>query len=116
MDKSKSKIEYLRSNQIKRKPILAFKHIRNKNLTNNFENEHGAHFKYLDLYEKLTKLGVSVLFDDRKEVSIGAKIKDSKMVGCPYMAVLGKSMDNGYIEVENNKNLHHSKMNISYKL
>lgn len=54
-------------------------------------------------YSELNSKGVSVLFDDRKEVSIGAKIKDSKVVGCPYLVVLGKSLDAGYVEIEDNK-------------
>lgn len=52
------------------------------------------------LYNQLENAGVKVLFDDRQEISIGAKIKDSKIVGSPYMAVIGKSVDNGKIEVE----------------
>lgn len=53
-----------------------------------------------ELYNQLENAGVKVLFDDRQEISIGAKIKDSKIVGSPYMAVIGKSVDNGKIEVE----------------
>ena len=52
------------------------------------------------LYNQLENAGVKVLFDDRQEISIGAKIKDSKIVGSPYMAVIGKSVDNGKIEIE----------------
>ena len=37
-------------------------------------------------------------------MSIGAKIKDSKVVGTPYVAVFGKSLERGVIEVENNSN------------
>lgn len=43
-----------------------------------------------------------MLFDDREDLSIGAKIKDSKILGVPYVVVFGKTLDNGYIEVENN--------------
>lgn len=53
-------------------------------------------------YQSLLEKGVSVLYDDRTEVSIGAKIKDSKITGTPYVAVFGRTLDQGYIEVENN--------------
>ena len=46
---------------------------------------------------------IPVLFDDRNELSIGAKIKDSKIVGIPYCAVLGKTLDDNKITIENNK-------------
>ena len=64
-----------------------------------------------DLYEQLQKNGVNVLFDDRDGMSIGAKIKDSKITGIPYCAVLGKTLDEGVITVENNKTF--EKINIS---
>ena len=56
-----------------------------------------------DIYEKLNANGVSVLIDDREDLSIGAKIKDSKITGTPYVVVCGKSIDNGILELENNK-------------
>lgn len=55
------------------------------------------------IYEELNKNGVSVLIDDRKDLSIGAKIKDSKITGTPFVVVCGKSIDNGILELENNK-------------
>jgi len=55
------------------------------------------------VYEELTSRGVNVLYDDRSDASIGAKIKDSKVVGTPYMAVFGKTIENGVIELEDNK-------------
>ena len=67
----------------------------------------------LDLYNQLESAGVKVLFDDRQEISIGAKIKDSKIVGTPYMAVIGKSVDEGKIEVEELKAGNKKEINIS---
>lgn len=55
----------------------------------------------LNLYDKLVALGGKVLFDDRNEISIGAKIKDAKLTGVSYIAVVGKSVDDGIIELEN---------------
>ena len=55
------------------------------------------------IYDLFLENGVQVLYDDRNELSIGAKLKDSKIVGTPYVAVFGKTLDQGYITVENNK-------------
>ncbi len=54
------------------------------------------------IYEMFKKYNVPVLYDDRKDLSIGAKIKDSKITGTPYVAVFGKTLENGIVEVENN--------------
>lgn len=51
-------------------------------------------------YQSLLNKGISVLYDDRKELSIGAKIKDSKITGCPYVVVFGNSLDQEYLEIE----------------
>lgn len=59
--------------------------------------------KAQDIYDLLLENGVQVLIDDRTELSIGAKLKDSKVVGTPYVAVFGKTLDNGFVTVENNK-------------
>lgn len=56
-----------------------------------------------NLYQELENKNIPVLFDDRNELSIGAKIKDSKIVGIPYCAVLGKTLDDNKITIENNK-------------
>lgn len=54
------------------------------------------------LYNELLDCGVETLFDDR-DGSIGAKIKDSKMLGTPYTVVFGNSLNEGKLEIENNK-------------
>lgn len=59
--------------------------------------------KALAVYDLLLENGVQVLYDDRSELSIGAKLKDSKVVGTPYVAVFGKTLEQGFITVENNK-------------
>ena len=56
-----------------------------------------------NFYENLQNQGVSILFDDRNEMSIGMKIKDSKICGTPFTVVFGKSIDNGVLEIEDNK-------------
>lgn len=55
------------------------------------------------IYNLLLENGVQVLYDDRNELSIGTKLKDSKVVGTPYVAVFGKTLDQGFVTVENNK-------------
>ena len=57
-----------------------------------------------EIYKELENKNVPVLYDDRDEISIGSKIKDAKILGIPYCAVLGRTLDNGMITVENNKN------------
>lgn len=54
-------------------------------------------------YELLQENGVPILYDDRDELSIGARLKDSKVLGIPYVVVFGKTLDEGFITVENNK-------------
>lgn len=58
--------------------------------------------KALETYNKAKELNLPVLFDDR-DLSIGGKIKDSKMLGIPYISVFGKTLDNNFIEIENTK-------------
>ena len=40
------------------------------------------------VYELLTKAGVEVLYDERTEVSAGAKLGEADMIGCPIRAVV----------------------------
>ncbi len=54
-------------------------------------------------YNELDKAGISCLFDDRCDLSIGAKIKDSRITGTPYTVVFGRTLDNSELEIENNK-------------
>lgn len=70
--------------------------------------------KSMSIYNDLIKNNVSVLYDDRNDISIGAKIKDSKITGIPYVVVLGKTLDDGYVEIENNKTGNKYKININY--
>ncbi len=54
----------------------------------------------LELYERLN--GTAIL-DDREGISFGAKIKDCKILGTPYMAILGDKVEDGKVELENTK-------------
>lgn len=54
------------------------------------------------LYFSLLSKGIKVILDDRNKVSFGAKIKDSKLWGIPYLIIIGNSYKNDNIfEVEN---------------
>lgn len=64
------------------------------------------------IYDQLNQKGIPVLFDDRQELSIGARIKDSKIVGVPYIAVFGRTLEQGYIELENNSTGEKMRVNI----
>ena len=55
------------------------------------------------LYEKLKSENIGVILDDRENITIGAKIKDCKILGTPYLAVLGDKQDGDNIELENIK-------------
>lgn len=56
-----------------------------------------------ELYEKLSKKGINTIIDDRENLSMGAKIKDCKVLGTPYMVVLGDKVENGLAEFEDIK-------------
>ena len=52
------------------------------------------------LYEKLAG---KVIYDDRDGVNIGAKIKDAKILGTPFVAIFGDKTEEGEFELENTK-------------
>ena len=54
-----------------------------------------------EIYSKLSEKGIGAILDDRNLNSIGAKIKDCKVLGTPYMAVLGDKVETGKVELEN---------------
>lgn len=55
------------------------------------------------LYETLKLHGVKTILDDRTDRNIGAKIKDAKVLGTPYIGLLGEKTQQGQIEIENSK-------------
>ncbi len=57
-----------------------------------------------DVYAKLTKAGVEVLFDDRDE-GAGSKFADSDLFGIPMRVVVSdKSLASGGVEIKERKN------------
>jgi prolyl-tRNA synthetase len=52
------------------------------------------------LAAELDAAGLRVLFDDRRQVSPGVKFKDAELIGVPTIAVVGKGLVDGVIEVK----------------
>lgn len=57
----------------------------------------------LRISESLESSGVRVLFDDRRGVSPGVKFNDSELLGIPTIAVVGKGLADGVIELRDRK-------------
>jgi len=51
-----------------------------------------------EVYEKLTKAGVEVLWDDRADVTAGEKFADCDLIGIPIRLVVSKKVGKGRIE------------------
>lgn len=52
---------------------------------------------------ELEAKGVRVLYDDRRGVSPGVKFNDSELIGVPTIAVVGKSLVDGQVELRDRK-------------
>ncbi|MFI1992481.1 proline--tRNA ligase [Actinoplanes sp. NPDC020271] len=52
----------------------------------------------LELGRTLTRAGVRVLVDDRRNVSAGVKFTDAELIGIPRSVVLGRRLPEGYVE------------------
>ena len=55
------------------------------------------------LYAKLKENGVEAILDDKENLNIGSKIKDCKVLGTPYLVVLGDKTEGENLELENIK-------------
>jgi prolyl-tRNA synthetase len=53
-----------------------------------------------ELVADLDRLGIDVLFDDRK-ASPGVKFKDAELLGVPWIVVVGRSWADGVVELRN---------------
>lgn len=56
-----------------------------------------------EMYDKLKANGIQAILDDRENITIGAKIKDAKILGTPYLVVLGDKQEGNMVEVEDIK-------------
>ncbi|HTJ34517.1 MAG TPA: proline--tRNA ligase [Dactylosporangium sp.] len=55
------------------------------------------------LAEQLEAAGLTVLLDDRKDVSPGVKFNDSELLGVPTIVVVGKRLADGVVEIRDRK-------------
>lgn len=55
------------------------------------------------LYNSLKEKGIEAILDDRENITMGAKIKDCKILGTPYLAVIGDKVEGENIQIENMK-------------
>ena len=56
-----------------------------------------------ELYQIMQCKGIGVVLDDRKDINLGSSIKDCKVLGTPYIVILGDKVKEGEIEIENTK-------------
>ena len=56
-----------------------------------------------ELYVKLQEKGIGAILDDRENLNIGAKIKDSKVLGTPYIIVIGDKTEGENLELEDTR-------------
>jgi len=56
-----------------------------------------------ELYETLSKEGVEVIIDDRKE-RFGFKMKDAELIGFPYTVIVGKNLEEGMVQIAKRAN------------
>lgn len=56
------------------------------------------------IYKTLQQEGIGAIIDDRENVTMGAKIKDCKILGTPYLIVIGDKQEGEMVELENIKN------------
>ena len=52
-------------------------------------------------YEVLKEHNVETIFDDRKDIALGKKVQDCKVLGTPYIAILGEKTKENEVEIEN---------------
>ena len=54
-----------------------------------------------ELYKLLQKENINAILDDREFVTMGAKMKDCKILGTPYLVVIGDKQEGDKFELEN---------------
>ena len=56
-----------------------------------------------DIYDKLEENGIKAIIDDREGLTIGAKIKDCKILGTPKLIVIGDKQEGDTVTIESTK-------------
>jgi prolyl-tRNA synthetase len=69
--------------------------------------------KAAEIAAELESRGISVLYDDRPKVSPGVKFKDAELIGVPTIAVVGKGLTDGLIEVKDRRSGERSDVPVS---
>jgi prolyl-tRNA synthetase len=69
--------------------------------------------KAAEIAAELESRGISVLYDDRPKVSPGVKFKDAELIGVPTIAVVGKGLTDGVIEVKDRRSGERSDIPVS---
>jgi prolyl-tRNA synthetase len=69
--------------------------------------------KAAEIAAELESRGISVLYDDREKVSPGVKFKDAELIGVPTIAVVGKGLTDGVIEVKDRRSGERSDVPVS---
>ena len=57
-----------------------------------------------EIYAALKKEGLAILLDDRNE-RFGFKMKDYELIGLPYALIVGKELEEGFVEIVERKSL-----------
>ena len=70
-------------------------------IINNIKNEDEVNIA-AQIYNKLSNKGHKVLIDDRKE-RIGFKLKDSELIGINEAIIVGKNINDGFVEYRNKR-------------
>ena len=64
------------------------------------------------IYNELQDKNINVLLDDRKD-RFGTKIKDFELLGFPYALIIGKNLENNFVELMERKTLSKIDININ---
>jgi prolyl-tRNA synthetase len=60
-----------------------------------------GHQQAKKLYDLLVKLGMEVLWDDRRHLPAGTKFADADLIGCPYRLIISdKTLDQKSFEIK----------------
>ena len=67
----------------------------------------------LTLATELEAIGISVMLDDRRDVSAGVKFKDAELIGNPIIVVVGKALADGNVELRVRASGHKSDVSLT---
>jgi prolyl-tRNA synthetase len=59
----------------------------------------------IKIYEALKEAGIDTVLDDRKDARFGFKMRDFELIGFPYGIIVGKSLQEGIVEIVDRKTL-----------